>query len=169
MKEITPEIKLRIFALYYDQQIMMHDGNKRPLLISSGTIALGLTPNYYLELTPLSQITDEDAIEVAKIAENRKLPHYSVDDFSIWKHEFSIDVRFLDNFNRVVNLNFDSDVLVYSDIDEVPLIDKRVEGQSSIIDFLRSRGYALPAFGFSVDDLVQAGVFKLKDNPAKAQ
>ena len=32
-----------------------------------------------------------------------------------------------------------------------------------VADFLRSRGYALPAYGYSVDDLVNEGVFKLTD------
>lgn len=31
-----------------------------------------------------------------------------------------------------------------------------------IVDFLRSRGYALPAYGYSVDDLVEDGIYKIK-------
>lgn len=32
-----------------------------------------------------------------------------------------------------------------------------------VIDFLRSRGYALPAYGHSVDELINEGIFKLKE------
>lgn len=31
-------------------------------------------------------------------------------------------------------------------------------------DFLRSRGYALPAYGYTVEQLVSAGIFQLKTN-----
>lgn len=40
----------------------------------------------------------------------------------------------------------------------------QIEGMiviAQITDYLRSRGYALPAFGHSVDELVKEGVFKL--------
>ena len=85
-------------------------------------------PDFFLEVKPFYQITDEYAIELAKLSglsddEMQEL----MDDKTDWITS--------------INLN------------ELPLISA---------DFLRSKGYALPAYGYSVEQLVEEGVFKLK-------
>lgn len=126
MKEITPEIKQRIIALYWGQKVMYVGGVG---LVTIGTGGWNLRyPDFYLVLTPLSQITDEDAIELSKLMHGDLAK--SMEDGKHLHYGKNFAEYYLDKLN--------------------------------CSDFLRSRGYALPAFGYSVEDLINANIFKLK-------
>lgn len=130
-----------MFALYWGQEILAykHWGQ----IVTGNEIdcwALSRNENY-LEVKPLSSITDEDAIEVAKLV-------------SSWED----DDRLLDPIDvpEWISEVLGGNCATYADY---------VSGYdaSSLVDLLRSKGYALPAFGYSVDELVGAGVFKIKE------
>lgn len=88
----------------------------------------------WLELTPLSDITDEDAIDAYK-----KLYPKSLEEI----YEYIIGIKeFIENETGVHNMN---DII-------------------NCTDYLRSKGYALPYMDLSVDDLINYGWIKLKDN-----
>lgn len=108
-------------------------------------------------LTPLSQITDEDAIEITKI--------------SICRNPFAVHVRRNDCGEiEIENISqhstwklFISGIYIYfkcgnsrREVDSTTML--------AIYDYLRSKGYALPWMGLSVDELVEYGWVKLKDN-----
>lgn len=128
-KEITPEIRQRIFALYFGQKIMRDNTINKQYPIHGANIDFD-PEGAWLEVKPLSSTTDEDAIEVAKIED----PEFN--------DPLGFGRRLIKNFHRVL----------FTTAKWIP-----------IIDYLRSKGYALPAFGYSVDELVEAGVFKLKE------
>lgn len=144
MEQITPEIKAKIFALYWGQEIMVwfYTGGEKAKSLCK--VAGNHMKSYYiergcLEVKPLSSITDEDAIEVAKLMGwNRVLPP-NTEGHPL---DFSVSVY---DFNWIKNKA--------NDLSKYPI---------QVTDYLRSKGYALPAFGYSVDELVEAGVFKLK-------
>lgn len=97
------ENKARFFALYWGVKCLRNEflnDNIPPHKVDVSTCR-GL-PQQYLELTPLSQITDEDAVEVIGVSECHRA------------------------------------------------------------DYLRSKGYALPWMGLSVEDLVSYGWVKIK-------
>lgn len=123
--ENTLENKVKFFALYWGQNILISkvsDGSVRSKVL--GRYFEGELREAFLELKPLSSISDEDAIEVSKLCVNG-------------------------NNKRI------DDIKVYARI---------YASQSSLInDFLRSRGYALPWMGLSVEELVQRGWIKLKE------
>lgn len=103
MTKLTNELKAKFFALYYDQVVYMEGGMPQPGFVNGSRIGFILNGNgidAHLLLKPLSAITDEDAIKVAKI-----------------------------------------------------------EGYT--YDYLRSRGYALPFMGISVEQQIEAGWIKL--------
>lgn len=81
--------------------------------------------NDYLELTPLSDITDEDANVVGEICDFEMNPEYKREILS--EH----------------------------------LQEGRLFPQETF-DYLRSKGYALPWMGYSVEEMAQAGWIKLK-------
>jgi len=122
--------------------------------------------SFKLLLTPLSKISDADAIEVAKLATNRKLPHYGVDEFYITKNENSISIVFVDDQDIIINIDFGGDVLVYNDglpLGE-PFIEKRHSNQSAIIDYFRSAtrldGTVKPVYDLgymNIKSLIEAG------------
>lgn len=104
--ENTPENKAKFFALYWGQKIVavrIDDGDDRGYYEVGNNWYCGLEDSY-LELTPLSQITDEDVVSVYNL----------------------------------------------TGVDEVH------------VDYLRSKGYALPWMGLSVEDLVSYGWVKVK-------
>lgn len=133
MKQITPEIKARVFALYWGQKIAkaeVSDGDDRMSKIGGiYSIQHFAERGWFVQVKSLSSITDEDAIEVAKIEDN-----------------------FEDPLRRGKALIRDFNHILWHQ-----------ERWSEITDYLRSKGYALPAYGFNVDELVEAGVFKLKE------
>jgi hypothetical protein len=79
---------------------------------------------------------DEILIEIAKLATGRNVPHYTVDDFDIRNNDGSIDIRFIDDLNTVVNIFPNGDVLVYFDGQHKPYIEKRVQNQIAIAKLL---------------------------------
>lgn len=141
LMEITNEIKQQVFALYLNERVAKHEDLEdlagcSPLdIFVTYAEAVGM---YSLFLKTLSSISDEDAIEVAGILGGST--HLS-------------DESKIHQVNQLLNTPF-------------------FTGQTNIsasswlncFDFLRSKGYALPALGFSVHQLVSAGVIKLIKN-----
>lgn len=132
MKQITPEIKQRIFALYWGQKVCRavypHEGEH---IDKVGQWNIHHITN--LELSPLSSITDEDAIEVM-----------------------------LNGGRNTYKTNLETIIGRLKTIGYID-VDKWDYFPISVWDYLRSKGYALPAFGYSVDELVEVGVFKIKE------
>lgn len=132
--ENTKENKEKYFAQYWGQEVAVQGeggGSGFKYQINEATITD--IRNDYLQLTPLSQITDEDAIEVAKIC-----------DF----HSCTIQ-----NGRSVVGCILDK---------ESQFISHNVYHLDFVnaIDFLRSRGYLLPFCGLSTDTLKSYGWVK---------
>jgi len=129
--ENTLENKAKFFALYFMQRVYNNSNypeNKNTLLDYA---LLSYTDKAeYLELKPLSSISEEDAIELAKI-EN---------DFTDPIRRGKAIIRFFE----------------YSSY--------RHYTCGRMIDFLRSRGYALPWMGLSVEKLIEYGWIKLKED-----
>lgn len=144
--ENTLENKSKFFALYYGQEALTRDDGFRKfwklgseVSIESSLSKYGYDYGYYLELTSLSQITDEDVIEVCKCMKwNRVLPP------NIEGHPLDFSVSISD-FNWVKNKSFDWTKI-----------------NLHTADYLRSKGYALPWMGLSVEQLIEYGWIKLK-------
>ena len=136
----TLENKAKFFAQYWGQESHFDEcykGNenfKKPFLVDP--------ENTYgcLELTPLSQISDEDAIEVAKMLfrdteiKGINSAYYAL----IFSWRASNKGRWFRRSLYWNNLNIKQ------------------------TDYLRSKGYALPWMGISVEALVEWGWVKLK-------
>jgi hypothetical protein len=115
--EINNENKAKFFALYYGQEIIMKRVWDSPMdfkYLFQDDLEYNVASTY-LKLKPLSQITDEDAIEVECYGAG-------VDEYGY-------------SFSRVGHTSW--------------------KGHEQ--DYLRSKGYALPWMGLTVDELVKAG------------
>lgn len=153
--ENTIENKQKFFAQYYGQEVLIGYGGRILKLdshnITASYLTIHETDEYinripYLELTDLSNITDEHAIEVAKIS---KLSN-SIKGFKVYKNN---------NGHTVVDNQTGSNPSGYRVIDECLYQD--------CVDFLRSKGYAVPFCGLSVDELIKRNWVKLKTNNMK--
>lgn len=109
-----------------------------------------------LILTPIKDISHDDIMQVAKICH----------------HDY---VRRIKKYDEYIELEIDdcNDLLLYYDgricttwRENVSCKDVESEQQLTTylkcIDFLRSKGYALPYMEYSVDDLVKLNIYKLK-------
>lgn len=124
MKEITSEIKKRIFGIYECAELFILDN----------AMSKPKHERCSLYLVAISDITDADAIEVAKISRE----YFDSAEAAFWGRTFCFQFIKKESY---------------------------VNSQSGIeiIDYLRSKGYALPYLNWSVDELVSAGIFKLKN------
>lgn len=135
--ENTLENKAKFFALYWGQSVY-----NNPKIKNGGFICLSgrNLKNGCLELTPLSQISDEDAIEVFDILFGYSESHKNKP--KEFKIEFGKD--WSDSINRET---FGQ------------LFPK---GYLHMIDHLRSKDYAVPWLDLTVEDLIAYGWVKLK-------
>lgn len=155
------ENKARFFALYWNQLILMQKnglGVKR-CIQAYWEKTIG---SRYLELKSLSDISEEDAVEVARI------------------------LRYNTNEKIEVKVDHDSLIAIYEDGQAVELYfdfsgyctydNYKHIGYSSAdggfsescylffvaMDYLRSKGYALPFMGVSVETMISWNWIKLK-------
>lgn len=138
--ENTTENKAKFFALYWGQRVV-YDNNRYYTVDTLGiTILRGC-----LLLTPLSQITDEDAKELGKICglANGTVRGYA---YSVLVEDDSYQLQI--SFNGYICLRKNDKL--YNE-----------KGILDCYDFVRSKGYALPYMGLSVEDLVKLGWIRL--------
>ena len=133
----TLENKARFFAQYFGQHVLYFSSD---FLRKIDNLTLDSIENDdFLELKPLSQISDEDSIEVSKI-------------FGLGHLSGAIKELILSIFRTSIN---DSGTTSSTN---------GIKNWIQVFDYLRSKGYALPYMDLSVEDLVEYNWVKLKEN-----
>lgn len=125
--------KAAFFAQYYPQNVMRHESYTDGPLIAA--ISVGNT-SHYLELKPLSCITDEDVKVVLGIVGYRG-------------YDYKETIEWL--------------VILFSDPALDYMHGLSGNQIRLLIDFLRSRGYLIPFRNYSVDQILEMGWVKLKE------
>ncbi|MDV3774041.1 hypothetical protein CMU14_13240 [Elizabethkingia anophelis] len=130
--ENTLKNKAAFMAQYWGQKVFKYNREGSPISPEEVGNVLFIPKSKaidysYLELKPLSAITDDDVIELLRFKEGRDFERY------------------------------DENVIKWA--------RKQIDNLISIetIDFIRSKGYALPWMGLSVEKLVEYGWIKLKN------
>lgn len=133
------ENKAKFFAQYWGQEIVKWNfsaGGHSSMKLTVDDIRLN-APNesdFFLELTLLSQITDEDALFIGGL----------------------IDLGYFDKKDIIeLTKGCINSAIKGSSANIICWVN--------IFDYLRSKGYALPWMDLSVEDLVEYGWIKLKD------
>lgn len=152
--------KSNFFAIYFGQKVGFWtlNGREQMFLISSNRFVSSNVKGMTLALKSMKSITDEDAIDVAKIiAPEMNALHQSakflVDRSNDWlevktiHNKFSVDIDYDGIISKCVN-----------DSDEMYRYNENIVHG---IDYLRSKGYALPWMGISVKELVEMGWMEL--------
>lgn len=121
--ENTKDNKEKFFAQYWGQKVGKTDYESQ-LWINERF----LNSISFLQLKPLSSITDEDAIEVSKI----------------WGSK--VESKILGN---IIAIRIGTKA------------ESEVRNSIGVIDFLRSKSYALPYMGLSVETMIEYGWIKL--------
>ena len=112
-------VKSRFFAQYWGTKTL-YVGGVGKVEVGNGGWNLK-HPDFFLQLKPLSKITDEDAISMYRGLERN----------------YESANQFLEDYKSIGFL------------------------EQSEVDFLRSKGYAVPYMEYSVDELVKIGWVKL--------
>ena len=147
--KVDQQFKERFFAQYYGQEVVNHRKiNGRSIIkIDHKYFFLNKSiKNDFLELTPLSAITDEHAIEVAKL--NRSINWNNGLTPHVWKN----------NFGATVVSNGTKHIQKYGQT----LIGFEFLS-SEQVDKCRELCYALPFGGKSVEELIEMGILKLRE------
>jgi len=134
--EINNENRRRFEALYFGQDVFWscREPMEKDKIIDGRKLARPFSKYDAIELKPLSKISDEDVIEVAKIF---RWNHYS-DESKVFQVKTFLS-QYLDYHNTNISPN----------------------EYFQLCDYLRSKGYALPWMGLSVEEMVEAGWIKL--------
>ena len=144
-------VKCRFFAQYFHQEVWRFKDSEEDVLLLIGRNNLYdriITDNDYLELKPLSNYTDEDAISVEEIwrkSDCRIEKYYK--NVEKYKDEIIVGRNLIKYWLEECKLNFEN------------RIDPRTI--QNITDYLRSKGYAVPFMEYSVEDLVKMGWVRL--------
>lgn len=155
--ENTLENKARFFALYWGQTIIEDNfwmpnefstvGYKYQLCQDAGSHIGGLL-NKHLVLKKLSSISDEDVIEYAINIQNIKIDSEIIE---------------VENHEDCVLFKIVHEGTSYRTAYQVWHYDTRPHKlPQKDVDFIRSKGYALPWMGLSVEQLINYGWIKLK-------
>ncbi len=137
--EVKNEIKITIFAQYWMQKIGITKYTNR-LQINRSNI--GNIDK--ISVKPLSDITHEDAIELAKIHWLDSI----IEPSNILILPKGSDLTIIE----YKKTEYDSDYL---------WLENKMEKKLCIFQYLQSKGYALPYLNYSVEELVEAGVYEL--------
>lgn len=137
----TIENKAKFFALYWGQKLHISHGETYKIDYDSFISAWDTDPDDYLELTPLSQISDEDAFICATIKIGGAM------------NFINCKVKRNDKYGIWVKLNRENGSKEFYLDFNIP----------EVYDYLRSEGYALPYMGLSIEKLVEYGWIKLKN------
>lgn len=143
MKTITPEIKKRIFAQYFDSTYYY----KNDFGTYKENVEFGYHTNSHIEkgaflyLTPLSNMTDDDAIEAIQMNMPEKYKELKI----ISKQDNDIHYSFQPNRGGRISGFLDCNELLFN-----------------VYQYLQLKGYALPYMDYPVEELVQLGIYKLK-------
>ena len=147
--ENTLENKAKFFAQYWGQYVLYFTSD---FLRKIDNLTLDSVENDdYLELKPLSQISDEDVIQGIMITYNKTYEGLGE----------ILEVKHYNTFSSITTTiageNFKTSRSIHH------WNGNRKIG-SMECDYLRSKGYALPWMDLSVEDLVKYGWIKLKEN-----
>lgn len=175
--ENTLENKAKFFAQYYGQKVALIPDYDEGLDLIKAVVSR-VQEIKCLELKSLSDIKDEDAIEVAKIIESNEdhLTYHMVEpkDFDIHKTIKCVLVKYYSKYpgnDRLLNFSLvqidteDGDVIVsrFSD-GGIELEDAPTDNAIHVYDFLRDNGFLIPFNGSSIQELVSYGWAKTNDN-----
>ena len=146
--ENTLENKAKFFAQYFGQHVLYFSSD---FLRKIDNLTLDSIENDdYLELKPLSQISDEDAIQGIMFTYNKTYDELGE----------ILEVKNYFTFSDITSIELGRNFKTYRQIHHWNG-DRKIGSKEC--DYFRSKGYALPWMDLSVEDLVEYGWVKLKN------
>ena len=147
---ITQEFKERYALLYYGQNVLLVHTSEPILNLNKRTFHYDFCwKSAKLRLRSLESITDEEAVEVARIER--------------WDGELT--VKRLDSVVYVYGKYSDYHIKIFTGIGFVDTYADILESAGGVsvctYDYLRSRSFALPYLGVAVEEMVKEGFVEI--------
>ena len=145
----TLENKAKFFAQYWGQHVLYFSSD---FLRKIDNLTLDSIENDdFLELKPLSQISDEDVIQGITYL------------YNITREELGeiLEIKHYDTFSSITTIGIGCNFKTSRSIHHWKGTKKIGSVES---DYFRSKGYALSYMDLSVKDLIEYGWIKLKEN-----
>ena len=174
------EFRQRFFTQYWNQRV---GGNDNWLHYVNSIVPISshnLNAIDYLVLKPISSITDEDAIEVAKLVHQIDSGWEVIKRYRPGKDFGSIHVERRGNINDIYHISIqfstgevianhhflktdtDDSASYKTNIGKINVTSQKPVPFYAIVDFLRKKKYAVPFDGYSVKELVESGLIKFE-------
>jgi hypothetical protein len=154
--------KEQFFALYWGQKVFKVKVLNHLSLVND-YLKMEVKDGY-LELKSLSNISDEDAIEVAKIVKRKFLSHYKEGEitFKVVREKYSVKVTLYYRDTSQLEVEIEESSINSRDSREFGQNKYfYTHNQKEAFDYLISKSYAISFKKYSVEDLVKQGVIKL--------
>ncbi|TDO21917.1 hypothetical protein [Pedobacter duraquae] len=176
--ENTLENKAKFFAQYFAQVVYNNRNYPEEKTQKLDSTLMSYTDKYdFLTLKTLLSIADEDLIHVARLAHERPGHDFKVtrnkDIFYVQTDYDRVGINyFISMMPRYASVCATMNFAKYKDegfksytinIGKVNLSSERPIAYIAIVDYLRSKGYALPWMGLSVEKQIEYGWIKLKE------
>lgn len=175
--ENTYQNKVAFCALYVMQNVYVNPMLGADPYHFTGVNLDDIDKTDYLLLKSLTSITDEDLIQVARLAHERPNHEFKVtrnkDIFYAQTEYDSVGINYFIsmmpryasvcatmNFYKTEKRDFRSHTI---NIGKVNLSASRPIAYIIIVDYLRSKGYAIPYMGLTVEKQIEYGWIKLTD------
>ena len=145
----TLENKAKFFAQYWGQYVLYFTSD---FLRKIDNLTLDSVENDdYLELKPLSQISDEDVIRGIMLTYNKTYDELGK----------ILEVNHYFTFSGITSIGLGCNFKTFRSLHHWNG-DRKIGSKEC--DYFRSKGYALPWMDLSVDNLIEYGWIKLKEN-----
>ncbi len=155
--ENTLENKTKFFAQYWGQDLLcrvIFGKNKNEIIMHNtpcSNLKLGEIIDSYLELKPLSQISDEDVIQGITYLYN--ITREALGEI--------LEIKHYDTFSSITTIGIGCNFKTSRSIHHWRGTKKIGSFEA---DYFRSKGYALHYMDLSVKDLIEYGWVKLEEN-----
>lgn len=152
-KTQTTEEKARLFAQYWGQEVLIDNIGKKMIVGLAWSAGWTDRVKSYLELKPISSISDDHAIEVAKIAHSPTFTYPAK-----WEIMRDLEYEFVTVTSKGSYHSFD----ISTTDGSIDMYQEDHKSDNSInhyaaCDYIRSKGYALPFMQYSVEEMIEFG------------
>lgn len=145
----TLENKAKFFAQYWGQKVFKTSLKQE--IPHKNNFGKSIQFNDFIELKPLSQISDEDVIQGITYL-------YNITREELWE---ILEIKHYDTFSSITTIGIGCNFKTSRSIHHWRGTKKIGSVEA---DYFRSKGYALHYMDLSVEDLIDYGWIKLKEN-----
>lgn len=156
----TIENKEKLFCQYWGQKVYVDTNDDNEVIyVDRDSMYIPIDKEDYLLLKPLSSISNEDAIRVAKLYRWYTSPNLPDKGWRVRKNDYGHTVVSLSDSHWEIEVVISKNGIVWSN----ETTSSNIKSDGHYEHYLRSKGYGLPFQCISVEDQVKFGWVLLEE------